>query len=116
MPLELVGIACPAPWSAAQAAAYPIGEQGSLRQNDEFRVAAGLTAEAVIGHDQRRAGSEQLADALDRLGRQVDALERFVGARRRLGVGERRRLLDLLATPLAANLDWAGRMFGRHRN
>ena len=66
---------------AAAARAYP--NEGRLttmatlaREDDEIGSAAGLAAESLVGDDQRGAGDQDFADALDRLRRHLDAFER----------------------------------------
>src|SRR5437764_4284790 len=51
--------------------------EASAGQHDEFGVAAGLAAEALVGDDQRGAGDQQLADPLGRLRRDLNAAERL---------------------------------------
>src|SRR5439155_12764872 len=70
-------------------------------------------AEPVIGHDQRRAWRQQLADALDGFRRKVDASKRLRSGRRRppiVGGG----WLDIPALLAAADVDWTGHMLSRH--
>src|SRR5262245_35761474 len=58
-------------------------------EEDEFRVAPGLGAAAVIRDAGRRAGNQQFADAIDRFLRDLDAVERLRRGRRRLEVNGR---------------------------
>jgi hypothetical protein len=51
----------------------------SMRFHNEIRVVSGLSAETVIGHDERRARRQQFGDALDRIRRHVDAAESRLG-------------------------------------
>ena len=53
------------------------------RQHDEIGVLAGFVGQPVVGHDQRRAGRDQLGDPLDQLRRHDDAVERRARARHR---------------------------------
>ncbi len=48
----------------------------SARQHDEVGAVAGLAAEALVGDHQRCAGRHQLGDAVERLLRDGDAVER----------------------------------------
>ena len=51
----------------------------SMRFHNEIRVVSGLSAETVIGHDERRARRQQFGDALDRIRRHLDAAEGRLG-------------------------------------
>src|SRR5215470_11242700 len=86
----------------------------SLRQDDEFRVAASLTAEPMIGHDQRRARRQQLADALDGFRREIDAIERLRRGRGRLAAIVSGDRLEVSGLPATADVNRTGLVLGRH--
>src|SRR5215831_4479534 len=73
-------------WRSKCAASSCINhERAALaRKHDEFRVAAGFPTEALVRDHQRRARNQEFADAVDRLLRNLDAVERLRRGRRRL--------------------------------
>ena len=63
---------------AARAALFA-ARLGSVCFHNEIRVVSGLFADAVIGHNQRRARRQQCSDTLHHIWRHFDAVESSVG-------------------------------------
>ena len=76
--------ACQTGWCAA-----------SAREHDEVRALAGLGTKSLVRDDQRGAGRHQFGNALERIRRNSDAIERFT--RRSMPACRMRDRLDVLA-------------------
>jgi hypothetical protein len=88
--------------------------RSSRHHDDEIRVVSCLSADAVVGYDERRARRQLFGDSLDHIRRYFDAIESgvgLVGRRRRWG-----RLHNLVAWRAPLGGMGRARKFLRHRD